>query len=57
MPMEKAHSDCIDLYSYKNGVSSPTLAIAEKYLSAKEDLIHKATGWMLREVGKPTPMP
>lgn len=36
----------------KNGVSSPTLAIAEKYLSAKEDLIHKATGWMLREVGK-----
>ena len=36
----------------KNGVSSPTLAIAEKYLSAKEDLIHKATAWMLREVGK-----
>lgn len=36
----------------KNGVSSPTLAIAKKYLSAKEDLIHKATGWMLREVGK-----
>lgn len=28
------------------------LQLAEKYLSAKEDLIHKATGWILREVGK-----
>ena len=36
----------------KNGEFDDTLAIAEKFLTHTHDLIHKATGWMLRETGK-----
>lgn len=36
----------------KRGEFTPTLAIARQLLRDREDLIHKAVGWMLREVGK-----
>lgn len=36
----------------KEGKTQPTLIVAKKLLADKEDLMHKATGWALREVGK-----
>jgi 3-methyladenine DNA glycosylase AlkD len=39
-------------YFIYNGQSRDTLALAEQLLDDREDLLHKATGWMLREVGK-----
>lgn len=39
----------------KRGEFAETLIIARQLLSDREDLIHKAVGWMLREVGKRDP--
>lgn len=36
----------------KSGEFGETLTIARRLLSDPEDLIHKAVGWMLREIGK-----
>ena len=36
----------------RDGNFEHTLSLSEKLLKDKEDLMHKATGWMLREVGK-----
>lgn len=36
----------------RSGDASTTLALAERLLDDRHDLIHKAAGWMLREVGK-----
>ncbi len=39
-------------YFIRKGEFSATLCVAEQLLQDTEDLIHKAVGWMLREVGK-----
>ncbi|MDO9536479.1 MAG: DNA alkylation repair protein [Bacillota bacterium] len=36
----------------KNGRFTETLDLAEGFLQHKHDLMHKAVGWMLREIGK-----
>lgn len=36
----------------RNGDNTHTFNLAEELLGTKEDLIQKATGWMLREAGK-----
>ena len=36
----------------RKGENLPTLELCEFFLNHKHDLIHKATGWMLREIGK-----
>lgn len=36
----------------RNGFFQPALDISDRLLSHSHDLIHKAVGWMLREVGK-----
>ena len=36
----------------RHGEFADTLRVAGKLVTDKEDLIHKAAGWMLREVGK-----
>lgn len=39
-------------FDIKNGDAKSALSIAEMLIGDTEDLIHKAVGWMLREVGK-----
>lgn len=36
----------------RNGQYTDTIALAEHFMTTRHDLIQKATGWMLREVGK-----
>ncbi|MGM0643664.1 MAG: DNA alkylation repair protein [Thermodesulfobacteriota bacterium] len=40
------------LFFIRNHEFGPTLSLAGILLNDKEDLIHKAVGWMLREIGK-----
>ncbi|MDR3111576.1 MAG: DNA alkylation repair protein [Elusimicrobiota bacterium] len=40
------------LYFIKKDKFEETIELAKLFLTHKHDLIHKATGWMLREVGK-----
>ena len=47
---EYAHGD--RFLGIKMGKLRETLAISEALIEDEQDLMHKATGWMLREVGK-----
>jgi 3-methyladenine DNA glycosylase AlkD len=49
---ERRISIIATLHFIRQGDFADTLRIAERLLGDQEDLIHKAAGWMLREVGK-----
>jgi 3-methyladenine DNA glycosylase AlkD len=40
------------IHFIRQGEFTDTIALSEMLLQDKEELLHKATGWMLREVGK-----
>jgi len=44
------------IHFIRNNDFDETLKLTEKLLYDKEDLIHKAMGWMLREIGKRDPL-
>ena len=49
---EKRIAIIATFYFIKQHQFEDTLKIAQEFLNEKHDLMHKATGWMLREVGK-----
>ncbi|MEO8624237.1 MAG: DNA alkylation repair protein, partial [bacterium] len=49
---ERRISIVATFWTIKHHDFSPTLVIAERLMRDEQDLIHKAMGWMLREVGK-----
>jgi 3-methyladenine DNA glycosylase AlkD len=40
------------MHNVRKGYFKTTLDLARKFITHEHDLIHKATGWLLREVGK-----
>ncbi len=52
---ERRMSIMATFHFIKKGEFQETLRIARLLISDREDLIHKAVGWMLREVGKRSP--
>jgi 3-methyladenine DNA glycosylase AlkD len=49
---ERRISILATFYFIREGDFADTIRIAKMLLKDKEDLIHKAVGWMLREIGK-----
>lgn len=49
---ERRISVIASFYFIKNNSFETTLKLSEQLLNDKHDLIHKAVGWMLREIGK-----
>ncbi|HNK95396.1 MAG TPA: DNA alkylation repair protein [Leptospiraceae bacterium] len=49
---ERRNSIIATFVFLQNGESEDTIAISKELLEDKEDLMHKAVGWMLREMGK-----
>jgi 3-methyladenine DNA glycosylase AlkD len=54
---EKRIAIIATLWFIKQGDFTDTLALAELFLKEEHDLMHKAVGWMLREMGKVDPLP